>query len=125
MIFFRYRHVFMPRQFLLTMRFIILFLILGMLQVAAKTNGQNVSISGNRISLVTVFKEIKQQAGFVFFYDKEVLKNAYPVSIHARKASVESVLNQVFQNRRLNSYQYLNFCKNYTKIVLTILLSTK
>ncbi|TXH23244.1 MAG: SusC/RagA family TonB-linked outer membrane protein [Chitinophagaceae bacterium] len=101
MIFLRYRHILMPRQFLLTMRFIILFLTIGMLQVAAKTNGQNVSISGNGISLIKVFKEIKQQAGFVFFYDKAILKKASLVTIHAKKASVESILNQAFQNQPL------------------------
>ncbi|MBS1738226.1 MAG: SusC/RagA family TonB-linked outer membrane protein [Bacteroidetes bacterium] len=83
------------------MKFFVFFLIVGMLQVSAKSNAQNISISGKDIPLKKVFKEIKQQAGYVFFYDAELLKQANPVTIDIRNLPVEKALDVVFKDQPL------------------------
>lgn len=77
-------------------------MVAGFLQVSAKAPAQNISISGNDISLKKVFMEIKQQAGYVFFYDVALLKKANTVSINVSNATVEATLNAAFLNQPLS-----------------------
>ncbi|MEO7043936.1 MAG: TonB-dependent receptor [Ferruginibacter sp.] len=83
------------------MKLVMIFMVAGFLQVSAKLPAQNISISGNNLSLKKVFKEIKQQAGYVFFYDAALLKKANAVSINVSNATVEATLNEAFKNQPL------------------------
>lgn len=99
--FFHFRH-FSRCQTILVMKFLILFLLLGVFQASAKyTNAQDVTIQGKNMTLKKVFKEIRQQAGYVFFYDAELLKKAKPVTVDIKKVSVEEALDEVFKNQPL------------------------
>lgn len=76
-------------------------MVAGMLQVSAKGYSQNISISGKDISIRKVFDEIKNQAGYVFFYDEALLRKARPVTIDVKNAPVETVLNATFKDQPL------------------------
>lgn len=97
--FFQLRKTLVSRQILLGMKLLTVFLFLGLMQVSARTNGQNVSISGKNISLEKVFKIIKKQSEYVFFYDVDLLKKANPVTIDVTNQPVETVLKQVFHDQ--------------------------
>jgi TonB-linked SusC/RagA family outer membrane protein len=73
----------------------------GFLQVSAVGYSQTVSISGNDIPLKTVFDAVKKQAGYVFFYDADIIKNSKPVTIHIKNAAVEKVLATTFESQPL------------------------
>lgn len=72
--------------------------------VTASANGfaQHVTLSLNNVKLDRVFKEIKKQAGYVFFYDATVLQETKPVSIHVKNKSVEEVLKESLDGQSLD-----------------------
>ena len=56
-------------QILLVMRLTVLLMMVATLQVTARGFGQTVSFSGKEVPLKTVFKAIREQTGYVVFYD--------------------------------------------------------
>lgn len=97
---FHFRRHLIPRQLILAMKFSVFFFIFGFSQVLASSSlGQEVTISGRNIPLKKVFKEIRQQTGYVFFYDASVLNNARPVTLDLRKVSVQTALDETFKHQ--------------------------
>lgn len=71
------------------------------LQLSARTMGQSVTFSGKNVLLTDVFKAIKQQTGFVVFYQKGTLNESQRVSLDVKAATTEAVLQQVLDLRLL------------------------
>ncbi|TAN13376.1 MAG: SusC/RagA family TonB-linked outer membrane protein [Chitinophagaceae bacterium] len=93
---------------LLVMKLVIILLIASCLQVAAKPGeAQTVTLSGNNIRLGRIFKEIRKQTDYQFFYKDEYLKFAKPVDIHVTNVSVKEALDICFRDQPL-SYSILN-----------------
>ena len=90
------------RNFFLRMKITALLLFSVCLTASAGGTAQKVSISANNVNLEKVFKEIKKQTDFVFFYDASVLKGIKPVSIHVKNASVEEVLKKILKGQPLD-----------------------
>ena len=88
----------LSRQIILAMKLTVMLMVL-FLQVSASSDAQRVTISGAEMPVKKVFSIIKDQTGYLFFYDAELLKQAHPVSINVKEAPVESVLNLVFKNQ--------------------------
>lgn len=76
-------------------------LLAACLQVSASSYAQKVSISGNNMSITKVFNEIRKQTGYNFIYANENLALASNVTIHAKNASLDEVLNTCFANQPL------------------------
>lgn len=73
------------------------------LQVSAKEAfTQNVTLKENNISLQKVFKEIRKQTNFNFFYADEVLKNARTVNLNIQNGSIRAVLDRCLENQNLS-----------------------
>lgn len=72
------------------------------LTVTAGGFAQNVTISADNMKLEKVFKEIKKQTGYVFFYDAAILQDAKPVSIHVKDKFIEDVLKQSLEGQLLD-----------------------
>lgn len=89
------------RQFWLVMKLIIFFMIIGLTQISAKSNSQNISFSGENVSLKKVFSVIKKQSGYVFFYDEDLIRSSKPVTLNVKNAPVEKVLLETFRNQPL------------------------
>jgi len=81
-------------KLLLIMRLTTIILIAMMMQVSAGTFGQSITLKSKNTSLSKIIKEIRTQSGYDFFYDKELIKNAGPITIDVKNASVEEVLDQ-------------------------------
>ena len=77
-------------------------LLAACLQVSAKTNAQSISISQRNTTLEKVFKEIHRKAGYQFFYQDELLRQAKSFDINVKDASVEQVLDICFKDQPLN-----------------------
>ncbi len=76
-------------------------LVTACLQVSAKGYSQKVTLSENDVSLKKVFKEIRRQTGFLFFYSDELLQQARRVSVHLRDAPLKEVLDSCFRGQPL------------------------
>lgn len=87
---------------LLVMKLTVILLLAGFLQVSARTNAQTVTYTGKSVPLTTVFSAIKEQTGYLFFYRKEDLAGAGPVTLQLRNVSLQAALEQVLEGQPLN-----------------------
>jgi TonB-dependent SusC/RagA subfamily outer membrane receptor len=84
------------------MKLIIILLTTACLQISAKGLSQSISISGKDLLLENIFKEIKKQSGYVVFYNYELVKDAKPVTITVKNASVQEVMNLSLKDQPLS-----------------------
>ena len=63
---------------------------------------QSITISANNVKLEKIFREIKKQTNYVFFYDAHVLRDTKPVSIHVKNGSIEEVLKESLRDQPLD-----------------------
>ncbi|HMK18736.1 MAG TPA: SusC/RagA family TonB-linked outer membrane protein [Chitinophagaceae bacterium] len=72
------------------------------LTVSVNGYGQKVTISEKNASLEKVFKEIKKQTGYVFFYDVNIFDGAKPVTIQVKDVAIEQALKEILQDQLLD-----------------------
>jgi TonB-linked SusC/RagA family outer membrane protein len=72
------------------------------LQVSARGLSQTVTFSGKDIPLEKVFSIIKEQTGYVIFYDYTVLDGSKPVTLSVKNKSVDHFLTQVLKGQLLD-----------------------
>ena len=93
---------FLPTKTLLMMtKLTAVLLVTACMQVSAKSFSQKVTLSEQHASLKKVFKDIRKQTGYLFFYSDELLDQAGKVDIHVRGASLEQVLDSCFKGQPL------------------------
>jgi TonB-linked SusC/RagA family outer membrane protein len=97
------------------MKFSAVFLLAACLQVHAIGFSQKLSLSRHEASLEQVFKEIRKQSGYLFFYDLEWLQKAKPVTIDVKNVSLSEVLDKCLAGQPLT----------YSIVDKTIVLSLK
>lgn len=74
-------------------------LITVFLQFAQASKAQRITISQRNASLEEIFKEIRKQSGYDFFYDIEDLKKAKRIDLSVQNQTVEEVLKRCFENQ--------------------------
>ena len=81
------------------MKFIALFLVLGLLQVTAKVYSQNVqfTILVEQKSLKEIFRIIEQESDYRFLYNDDFVELNQVVSLQAKDNSIEDVLGKILQ----------------------------
>ncbi len=84
------------------MRLTVLLMMAACLRVSAAAHAQSVSASLKNAPLEEVFATVKQQTGFLFFYDRDMLKATKPVTIQARNLALQAFLSEVFSNQPLD-----------------------
>ena len=89
------------QKLLRIMKLTAILLFVGCLQISAKSLSQNISFSGENVSLGKVFQKIKQQTGYVFFYRNDDLSASKKVTVSFKEVPLESALSQLFQNQPL------------------------
>src|SRR5580693_6257810 len=83
------------------MRLTAVFLLAAAIHVSAASSAQRVTLSVAHGNLVEVFQTIRQQTGFEFLCDQQLLAKAKPVNIEVRDVSVDSALAAVFRDQPL------------------------
>ncbi|HEY8894667.1 MAG TPA: TonB-dependent receptor plug domain-containing protein, partial [Niastella sp.] len=83
------------------MKFTAIILLASCLQVSAKVFSQPVTFSGKDVPLKNVFNVVKQQTGYVFFFDEALLRGAKPVTISAKNMQLEEFLKEVLKTQPL------------------------
>ncbi len=89
----------LTRQNWLAMKLTIILMMAAFSQLSAKVISQTVNFSGKDVSLKKVFTVIKNQTGNVFFYDAALLRDAKPVTVALKNATLETALNEIFKNQ--------------------------
>lgn len=91
-------------QIVKIMKLTFIFLVAALLQVSAKTKAQNISITAKNIRLEKLFKEITRQSGYAVFYNSNLIKNAAPVSIDIKNATVKELLDKCLKGEPLDYF---------------------
>src|SRR4051812_5891312 len=87
---------------LLVMKLTIFILIAACLQVSAKSSSaQTVTFRGKDVPLEKVFAAIRQQTGYVFLYNRTLLKDAKIITIEAVKLPLNEFLDQLIKGQAL------------------------
>lgn len=89
------------------MKLTAIILLTASLQLCARGVSQTLTISLKNASLEKVFSEIQKQAGYSFFYEDGLLKNARHVDVSVVKASIVQVLDLCFVNQPF-TYKIVN-----------------
>jgi TonB-linked SusC/RagA family outer membrane protein len=84
------------------LRFCALFLLAGALNVQAGAYSQKITVSFRQASLQSVFSFIRKQTGYVVFCDYDLLKEAKPVSLSVKDASIEELVGVALQGQDLS-----------------------
>lgn len=83
------------------MRLTIILLIAGFLNVSAKGLSQNVTFSGEKVLLKTVFQAVEKQTGYLFLSPESVFFSAKRVTIRAENLPLDQFLAKVFATQSL------------------------
>ena len=90
------------RKLVLIMKLTFIVIITVCMQVSFAANAQKISLSERNTSIGEVFKKINQTFGYEFIYTGEMLKEAKPVNISIKNASIEEVLDKCFEGQPLS-----------------------
>ncbi|MBO9728789.1 MAG: TonB-dependent receptor [Chitinophaga sp.] len=85
------------------------------MQVSATGYSQKLTLNMHNVALSKVFREIRKQTGYTFFYNTEMLEQADKVSVAVVQADLEYVLSKCLVNKKLN----------YSIVDNTIILSAR
>ncbi|ARS40375.1 hypothetical protein CA265_12195 [Sphingobacteriaceae bacterium GW460-11-11-14-LB5] len=87
------------QKILRVMKLIAFLLTTVIMQVSASTFAQKITLNKNQASLRQIMYAIRAQSGYDFLYNNKILKNANPVTINVKNASIEEVLALCFSNQ--------------------------
>jgi TonB-dependent starch-binding outer membrane protein SusC len=91
-----------PTKIALTMRLTIFLMIVATLKVSAGAFAQTVSVSVKNAPIEEVLSSVKQQTGYLFFYDRDLLRTVKPVTIKAENKPLADFLTEIFKNQSLD-----------------------
>ena len=92
---------------ILVMKLTAVFILAGFLQVSAAGFSQTVTVNKENIPLQKLFREIKKQTGYVFFYNMRLLQKTHPVNIDVQNKGLKEVLDLVFAEQPV-TYSIVN-----------------
>lgn len=81
------------------MKLTALLLTVVLLQVHATSSAQSVTLTGKDLPLTKVFAAIKQQTGYVVFYNRDMLADTRPVSVSVRNMPLGDLLDMLFSEQ--------------------------
>ncbi|MRG45475.1 SusC/RagA family TonB-linked outer membrane protein [Chitinophaga sp. SYP-B3965] len=83
------------------MKLTFLLLLAAFLSVHASVRSQTVTFTGQRVNLLKVFSVIEEQTGYVVFYNRDLLKEAKPVTVNAQAMPLDAFLKQTLGTQAL------------------------
>jgi hypothetical protein len=86
----------------LAMKITTILLLSACVSVSAGSRAQKVTLLQKNVKLEKVFREIRKQTGYVFFYDTRVLERAKAVDIHVENVPVEQALKETLRGQPLD-----------------------
>ncbi|NSL88376.1 SusC/RagA family TonB-linked outer membrane protein [Chitinophaga sp. Mgbs1] len=95
-----FSHRVLPKTFLF-MKLTAILLTVCCMQISAKGYSQRVTLAEKNARLGKVFRAIKQQTGYAFFFDESWMRQAAAVTINVQDATLEKALDICFKNQPL------------------------
>ena len=92
---------------LLAVKLTFILLTVAALHVSAKGTSQTVTFSGTDVSLEKVFRAIRQQTGYVVFFDYSALESIKPVTVDAKAIPLKDFLDRALRGQSLGYYNHL------------------
>src|SRR5687768_9865839 len=92
----------MLAQTLRVMKLTAILLMVIALQVSASGHAQKLTLDLRNVSLEKVFKDIRKQTGFVFFYEKSILQKTAKISVQVKDVTIEEALKKCLQDQQLD-----------------------
>jgi TonB-linked SusC/RagA family outer membrane protein len=89
----------MPIKILLRMKLIFIFMFATLLQVNAASYGQRITLNVKGATLQQVFKSLRQQSNFGFYYDEAILKEARLITLSVDDEPIGAVLEKCFKGQ--------------------------
>ncbi len=86
---------------LLVMKLIFILLLVLILNVRAEGFSQKITYNGENVPIEKVFSTIKKQTGYGFFFQKELINLARPVTINVVDEDLSEVLSTIFKDQPL------------------------
>src|SRR5882762_8599501 len=87
----------LPPKLILTMKLTTVLLIVALVQVSGKSFSQNINLNAKNVPVEQVFESIRNQTGYVFFYDSKLVHDLQ-ISIKVKNASINEVLTNYFKD---------------------------
>ncbi len=84
------------------MKITTVFLFAACMHVSSSTRSQTVTFTGKDVPLSKVFAVVKQQTGYVFFYNKTILRDGASINVQAKDQPLEAFLKVVLQGQLLD-----------------------
>ncbi|WP_243732589.1 SusC/RagA family TonB-linked outer membrane protein [Pedobacter metabolipauper] len=84
------------------MKLTAILLLIGTLHLSAASYSQKVTISRRNTTLSAIFKDIKKQTGYLFFYNGSVNINGQKLDVELNNVPLEEALNTFLKNQNLN-----------------------
>jgi len=81
------------------MKLIALLLVVSCLHINAAVHSQSITLNQRDATLEEALQEIRNQTGYFFWYDHDVLKHCGQVSVHLKNASIEEALNALVRKK--------------------------
>lgn len=88
----------MGSLFILRMKFTII-LLFTILKVNAASYAQKINLNVKGASIETVFKALREQSNYNFYYANDMIRNAKPITLSATNEPFLSVLEKCFNNQ--------------------------
>lgn len=89
------------KQIIMRINLVAILITMSLMQAAASSFGQLVTLHKRDANLNDVLKTIRLQTNYTFLYNSGLLKNAQPVSVSLEKATLEEALKACFENQNL------------------------
>lgn len=86
---------------MLVMKLTLLLMIACCMGASANGISQTITLSGKDLSLETIFSKVKEQTGYVVFYNQALLKNTKPVSVSVHEMPLNRFFDLVLKNQSL------------------------
>lgn len=118
------------RQIIMRINLIVILITISLVQAAASTFGQRVTLHEKNASLQQVLLSIRKQTKFTFLYNSDLIKSAKKVSLNLENVKLEQALSACFQDQELSfkiientvvikqkDFSLLNPISNYFKFI--------
>jgi TonB-linked SusC/RagA family outer membrane protein len=89
-------------KFLLVLKITTILLLVGVMHLSAASYSQSVSLSAQNRSLESIFKDIKKQTGYLFFYNGQVNLTSKTASVVLKNVSLKTALDACLKQNGLS-----------------------
>ncbi len=89
-------------KIMLAMKMMPILLLVTALHVSARGTAQKITYSAKSVALQKLFAVVKQQTGYLFFYENATLKDTKPITVAFKETPLVNVLQEVLTKQHLD-----------------------